>query len=100
MLAVALVLVAQISYTIAPRHIDDQREFGHRFIAKQRCSTPKYFFTERNLRMINVQPQIADTQPKEQLARACHTEAELIRCYGSHTLAFFGLAPENEHFLV
>lgn len=36
---------------------------------------------------------------KEQLAQACHTEAELIRYYGNHTLAFFGLAPENLHFL-
>jgi hypothetical protein len=25
---------------------------------------------------------------------------ELIRYYGDHTLAFFGLAPENLHFLV
>jgi lysylphosphatidylglycerol synthetase-like protein (DUF2156 family) len=37
--------------------------------------------------------------PKEQLAQACCTEAELIRFYGGHTLAFFGLAPENLHFL-
>ena len=37
--------------------------------------------------------------PKEQLVQAPHPEAELIRDYGSHTLAFFGLAPENLHFL-
>ncbi len=37
--------------------------------------------------------------PKEQLAQDCDTKAELIRYYGSHTLAFFGLAPENFHFL-
>jgi phosphatidylglycerol lysyltransferase len=37
--------------------------------------------------------------PKERLAQACCTEAELIRFYGGHTLAFFGLAPENLHFL-
>ena len=36
---------------------------------------------------------------KDQLARACQTEAELIRCYGGHTLAFLGLAPENLRFL-
>src|SRR5205807_8520015 len=37
--------------------------------------------------------------PKEQLAQARYPEAELIRYYGGHTLAFFGLAPENLHFL-
>src|SRR5258708_28305341 len=36
---------------------------------------------------------------KDQLAQARQTEAELIRCYGGHTLAFLGLAPENLHFL-
>ena len=36
----------------------------------------------------------------EQLAQAYRTEAELTRCYGNHALAFFGLAPENSHFLV
>jgi lysylphosphatidylglycerol synthetase-like protein (DUF2156 family) len=38
-------------------------------------------------------------QPKEQLAQACNTEIQLIRDYGGHPLAFFGLAPENLHFL-
>jgi phosphatidylglycerol lysyltransferase len=37
--------------------------------------------------------------PKEQLAPARPTVAELIRSYGNHTLAFFGLAPQNLHFL-
>jgi lysylphosphatidylglycerol synthetase-like protein (DUF2156 family) len=37
--------------------------------------------------------------PKEQLAPARPTVAELIRSYGNHTLAFFGLAPRNLHFL-
>ena len=37
--------------------------------------------------------------PKEQLAQARPIAAELIRSYGSHTLAFLGLAPENVHFL-
>lgn len=36
---------------------------------------------------------------KEQIVSACPTEEELTRSYGSHTLAFFGLAPENLHFL-
>jgi phosphatidylglycerol lysyltransferase len=38
-------------------------------------------------------------QSKEQLAQACHPEEELTCSYGGHTLAFFGLAPENLHFL-
>ena len=37
--------------------------------------------------------------PKEQIAQAYDTKAELVRYYGSHTLAFFGLAPQNLHFL-
>jgi len=37
--------------------------------------------------------------PKEHIAQASDTKAELIRCYGSHTLAFFGLAQQNLHFL-
>jgi lysylphosphatidylglycerol synthetase-like protein (DUF2156 family) len=36
---------------------------------------------------------------KEQLAQTRYTEAELIRYYGSNTLAFFGLTPENVQFL-
>ncbi len=36
---------------------------------------------------------------KEQRAHTCHREAELIRYYGGHTLAFFGLAQQNLHFL-
>ncbi len=36
---------------------------------------------------------------KEQRVQICPTEAQLIRSYGDHELAFFGLAPENEHFL-
>jgi lysylphosphatidylglycerol synthetase-like protein (DUF2156 family) len=37
--------------------------------------------------------------PKEQVAEACDTKAELTRYYGSNTLAFFGLAQQNLHFL-
>ncbi|GAC1349191.1 MAG: hypothetical protein NVSMB27_19990 [Ktedonobacteraceae bacterium] len=37
--------------------------------------------------------------PKEELVESCDPQAELIRYYGNHTLAFFGLAPENLHFL-
>ncbi len=46
--------------------------------------------------MIKIQQKIADTYSMEQ--PAC-TEAELIRYYGNHSLAFFGLSPENLHFL-
>jgi lysylphosphatidylglycerol synthetase-like protein (DUF2156 family) len=35
----------------------------------------------------------------EELAEACDTKAELTRIYGDHSLAFFGLAPDNSHFL-
>ena len=49
--------------------------------------------------MINIPKKIADIYLKEQLAQVYRTEAELTRYYGNHTLAFFGLAPENLHFL-
>jgi lysylphosphatidylglycerol synthetase-like protein (DUF2156 family) len=49
--------------------------------------------------VINIQKKIADIYPKEQLAQVYRTEAELTRYYGNHTLAFFGLASENSHFL-
>ena len=37
--------------------------------------------------------------PKAPIAQTYDTKAELTRYYGNHTLAFFGLAPENLHFL-
>ena len=49
--------------------------------------------------MINIQKKIADIYSMEQLAQVYRTEAELTRSYGNHALAFFGLAPENSHFL-
>ncbi|MBA2680672.1 MAG: DUF2156 domain-containing protein, partial [Ktedonobacteraceae bacterium] len=36
---------------------------------------------------------------EEQFVQARYREEELTSSYGSHTLAFFGLAPENLHFL-
>lgn len=36
---------------------------------------------------------------KEELVEVDDAKAELTRFYGNHTLAFFGLAPENLHFL-
>jgi lysylphosphatidylglycerol synthetase-like protein (DUF2156 family) len=35
----------------------------------------------------------------EHFAQDDQAEAKLVRYYGAHTLAFFGLAPENFHFL-
>jgi lysylphosphatidylglycerol synthetase-like protein (DUF2156 family) len=48
---------------------------------------------------MNKQPPIADADPKDQHVRIHQPEAELLRLYGSHTLAFFGLAPKNRHYL-
>lgn len=36
---------------------------------------------------------------ERQFAQARHLEEEITCSYGNHPLAFFGLAPENEHFL-
>jgi lysylphosphatidylglycerol synthetase-like protein (DUF2156 family) len=49
---------------------------------------------------MNTQAPIADADPEDQQAQIHQPEAELLRLYGSHTLAFFGLAPKNRHFLV
>src|SRR5215467_7694017 len=48
---------------------------------------------------MNTQAPIADADPEDQQAQIHQPEAELLRLYGSHTLAFFGLAPKNRHFL-
>ena len=45
-------------------------------------------------------PKNADeTQIQEPLTQTEAVIARLTRCYGHHALAFFGLAPENAHFL-
>ena len=46
--------------------------------------------------MIAEQEKIVDHYSTEQ---GWHPEEELIRDYGSNSLAFFGLAPDNRHFL-
>lgn len=46
--------------------------------------------------MITEQEKIVDHYSTEQ---SWHPEEELMRDYGSNSLAFFGLAPENRHFL-
>ena len=49
--------------------------------------------------MISIQEKIVDISPKEQSNLTYHTEAELTSSYGRNSLAFFGLSPENLHFL-
>jgi lysylphosphatidylglycerol synthetase-like protein (DUF2156 family) len=49
--------------------------------------------------MMNRQPPRADADPVDQRVHFRHPEVELLRLYGSHSLAFFGLAEEFEHFL-
>jgi lysylphosphatidylglycerol synthetase-like protein (DUF2156 family) len=49
--------------------------------------------------MIIEQEKIVNHSSTEQDAQAWHAEEELMRDYGSNSLAFFGLAPENRHFL-
>ncbi len=52
--------------------------------------------------MFNSKGQITSDihRVEEQFASASNTEEKLTRSYGGHTLAFFGLAPENLHFVV
>ncbi len=42
---------------------------------------------------------VATDTIEEQLSQARHLEEQITCAYGSHPLAFFGLVPENEHFL-
>jgi lysylphosphatidylglycerol synthetase-like protein (DUF2156 family) len=49
--------------------------------------------------MMNRQPPGADTEPVDQRVPCRHPEAELLRLYGRHSLAFFGLADDVEQFL-
>lgn len=49
--------------------------------------------------MMNRQLPGVDTELVSQRVPLHHPEAELLRRYGSHSLAFFGLAEEVEHFL-
>ncbi|HEV2579558.1 MAG TPA: DUF2156 domain-containing protein, partial [Ktedonobacteraceae bacterium] len=49
--------------------------------------------------MMNVHLEQGESLHSEDAPPIGRTEAELTRTYGDHTLAFFGLAPENEHFL-
>jgi len=49
--------------------------------------------------MMNRQPPGADTESVDQRVPFRHPEADLLHLYGSHSLAFFGLAEDVEHFL-
>jgi|GEM_PF-1941482 len=50
--------------------------------------------------MKNVYPTQVESSPWEDSTPLSQTAEELTRCYGDHTLAFFGLALENKHFVV
>jgi lysylphosphatidylglycerol synthetase-like protein (DUF2156 family) len=49
--------------------------------------------------MLKTQHDNTNAYQDEQTAHICQTEAELIHNYGRNTLAFFGLALQNMHFL-
>src|SRR5207248_11321299 len=49
--------------------------------------------------MMTLQKKTIDLSPSERRARVPSREAELMRAYGSNSLAFFGQALENSHFL-
>lgn len=49
--------------------------------------------------MMTLQEKSIDLSPSERRAHVPSREAELMRAYGSNSLAFFGQAPENSHFL-
>lgn len=49
--------------------------------------------------MIMLQDKMRDLSSREQRAHAPSREAELMRAYGSNSLAFFGQALENSRFL-
>ncbi len=49
--------------------------------------------------MMNIQEKIEDISLMEPLSHTRYPEAELIRSYGGNSLAFFGLFPQNLHFL-
>ena len=49
--------------------------------------------------MMTLQEKPIDLSPSERRVHVPSREAELMRAYGSNSLAFFGQAPENSHFL-
>jgi lysylphosphatidylglycerol synthetase-like protein (DUF2156 family) len=63
------------------------------------CPTPDTFKQNGNFMMITLQEKMIDISPRELLVQVSSREAELLRSYGNNSLAFFGLAPENRHFV-
>src|SRR6266849_10504041 len=49
--------------------------------------------------MMTLQEKTIDLSPRERRAHVSAREAELMCAYGSNSLAFFGQAPQNSHFL-
>src|SRR5258706_13760405 len=49
--------------------------------------------------MMTLQEKPIDLSPSERLVHVPSREAELMRAYGSNSVAFFGQALENSHFL-
>src|SRR6266699_4145856 len=49
--------------------------------------------------MMTLQEKTIGPSPNERRAHVPSREAELMRAYGSNSLAFFGQAPQNNHFL-
>src|SRR5438105_12890960 len=49
--------------------------------------------------MMTLQKKTIDLSPSERRVPVSAREAELMRAYGSNSLAFFGQAPQNSHFL-
>src|SRR5438105_14472854 len=49
--------------------------------------------------MMTLQKKTIDLSPSERRARVPSREAELMRAYGSNSLAFFGQVLENSHLL-
>src|SRR5258708_5443583 len=96
-LVMALIPITQ-SCTIAPQRIDDPRAFGH-WLLQDISAWRLTPFLLKDSRIMSKQPPIADADPKDQHVQIHDPEAELLRLYGDNTLAFFGLAPKNRHFL-
>src|SRR5450755_2288420 len=49
--------------------------------------------------MMTIQEKILDLSSLEKGTQISSIESELLRSYGNNSLAFFGLASENRHFL-
>lgn len=72
----------------------------HRPVKKQRCPSPKETSSRNGVCvMMNLQEKFIDNDQIEGMFHVRYPEAELTRDYGRNSLAFFGLAQENAHFL-